>query len=166
MTTVALKNVHHAGPRFTLPTQLVPQVTALVEIGNDLAPGAVVLQNPVVVRRLQLFADEDEMPRANPDGSTTVSVRLPRELIPAAEDTLHRAIRMGDLSEFSQATVTALGMVEVLAKALVENDYYPFFIEPTWARTLGAIVQEVTGRVPLSRPLHSVRTFCESSVSI
>ncbi|MGX5681400.1 helix-turn-helix domain-containing protein [Schumannella luteola] len=109
------------------------------------------------MRRLRLYDDGAAFPRDDPDGSTSLLIQMYHELIPAAEETIDEVIAVGDLARYPAATGPALAMMQELARSLVVNDYYAFSIEPAWARTLGRMVQEVTGVVPASSVVASAR---------
>lgn len=120
-------------------------VSAFLEIGSNLDPAVAHLRNALIVRRLRLYGEGATLPREDPGGSTSLLIQLYHELIPAAEAQIEDVIDVGELAHYPAATQPALAMMQELARSLVVNDYYPFSIEPAWARTLGRMIQEVTG---------------------
>lgn len=123
-------------------------ISVLLEIGSDLNPEVAHLRTPLIVRRLRMYGEGAELPREDPGGSTSLLIQLHQGLIPAVEKQIDQVIAIGELAHFPLATQPALAMMQELARTLVVPDYFPFAIEPAWARTLGQMVQDVTGVAP------------------
>lgn len=131
-------------------------LSAYLEIGADLdTPSAD--PDTLVVRRLRLFDSESAIEREVPGGSTSLLVQIYSDLVPAATAQVDAVISLGELARFPEVKMPALAMMQQLAQSLVDASRRSFEIEPAWARTIGRMVQGLTGVAPPAEVVAAAR---------
>lgn len=133
-------------------------LSVFVEIGTDLNPKPAADPHALIVRRLQLFGENDTLPRDEPGGSTSLLIQMYRGLIPAADAEIDRVIAMRSLARYPVATGPALGVMQHLSRSLVDDSHLPFSIEPAWARALGQLIRDLTGVAPSLEIVNAARS--------
>lgn len=132
-------------------------LSTYVEIGTSLDPRPELDPRALVVRSLRLFAGDSGFPRDEDGGTTFVVIQIYADLVPAEADAIDAVLQLGELSHHPQAAEPALLMMGKLSTALMDSSYSQFAVESTWARTLGMMVQGLTGQTPSTERVDRAR---------